>query len=195
MDKTQLNILFGATVVLLGGLAVYSLWGNLREPTIVRDSPAGTTGSADLPENHPSVDSAEQLAALEKLSREDPQNAGYKTQIGNIFYDMGLYKNAIELYQESLELKPEDPLVETDLATCYHYLGQHDQALELLDKVLKYRPHFPQALFNKGVVLQGGKQNVSAAVEAWEELLLTNPDHPMRADLEQRIRELKSDVN
>jgi tetratricopeptide (TPR) repeat protein len=195
MGKTQLNTLFGATVLLLGGLAVYSLVATLRNPVIIRDGPAGTAGSPGLPENHPTADFAERLAALQKLSREDPLNPAHKKEIGNLFYDMGLHQNAIQPYQEYLELKPEDPSVETDLATCYHYIGQHDKALEILERVLKYRPHFPQALFNKGVVLQRGKQDNRAAVEAWEELLRTNPDHPMKADLEQRIGELKSGMN
>jgi tetratricopeptide (TPR) repeat protein len=195
MDKTQLNMLFGATVVILFGLAVYSLWGNMKEPMIVRDSPGVQQAGADLPPNQPPDDAAERLAALEKLSREDPENAVLKREIGNIYYDMGLYQSAIEPYQESLALKPQEPGVETDLATCWHYLGQHDKALEILDRVLSYRPHFPQALFNKGVVLQMGKKNSMAAVKAWEELLRFHPDHPMKAELEQRIRALKSGTN
>jgi tetratricopeptide (TPR) repeat protein len=89
-------------------------------------------------------------------------------------------------------LKPQDPSVETDLATCYHNLGQHDKALEILNQVLGYRPHFPQALFNKGIIFLSGRQDDKAAIGVWEELLRTNPDYPMRAELEQRIRDLKS---
>jgi tetratricopeptide (TPR) repeat protein len=191
MTQKQLNIVFGGTVVLLGAIALYFMMENLRDPTIIRDAP---TGNADLPENHPPIDHAERLATLEKQSREDPQNAGYKTQIGNTLYDMGLYQDAIKSYEESLALKPEDPSVETDLATCYHYLDQHDKALEILNKVLTYRPHFHQALFNKGIILQMGKQDVNGAIAVWEELLLRNPNHPMRTGLEQRIRNLKSTI-
>jgi len=78
------------------------------------------------------------------------------------------------------------------MATSYHYLGQHDRALEILNKVLAYRPNFPQALFNKGVVLHVGKNDVRGAIAAWEELLRTNPSLPNRAELEQRISQLKA---
>lgn len=192
MTKKELDIFFGGTVVLLGAVAVYFLLDNLARPIIISDLPSRSSASSDLPENHPPIDTASRLAALERLSRDYPQNASYKSQIGDVFYDMGLFQNAIKPYQESLELKPEDPFVETDLATCYHQLGQHDKALEILDKVLAYRPGFPQALYNKGVVLQVGKQNAGAAIEVWEELLRANPNYPMRAEVEQRIRDLNS---
>jgi len=89
-------------------------------------------------------------------------------------------------------LRPQSPSVETDLATCYHLLGQHDRALEILDKVLQYRPHFAQALFNKGIVLHSGRNDLKGAIAAWEELLRTNPNLPQRADIEQRIEQLKA---
>jgi tetratricopeptide (TPR) repeat protein len=81
------------------------------------------------------------------------------------------------------------------MATCYHFKGQHDKALEILDRVLRYRPGFPQALFNKGIILQIGKSDNRGAVAAWEELLRVNPEFPQRAELEERIRQLRAAGN
>ncbi len=190
----RINLLFGGLVALLGGFPlVYSLFYLDGAPTIQSTATASLPpGHPGLPENHPPLDYAQELAALEERSRAEPQNPEYKTRIGNVYYDMEQYEKAIEAYQQSLALRPRSPSVETDLATCYHFLGDHDKALEILDKVLQYRPNFPQALFNKGIVLQSGKKDLKGAIAAWEELLRTNPKLPQRADLEQRIEQLRA---
>ncbi len=190
----RINLLFVGLVVLLGGFPlVYSLFYLDRAPAIQSTATASLPpGHPALPENHPPLDYARELAALEERSRAEPQNSEYKTRIGNIYYDMGQYEKAVEAFQQSLALRPRSPSVETDLATCYHFLGDHDKALEILDKVLQYRPNFPQALFNKGIVLQSGKKDLKGAIAAWEELLRTNPKLPQRADLEQRIEQLRA---
>jgi tetratricopeptide (TPR) repeat protein len=190
----RINLLFGGLVALLGGFAlVYSSFYLDRGPVIRSPATASLPpGHPSLPENHPPLDYARELAALEERSHAEPQNPDYRTRIGNIYYDIGQYEKAVEAFQQSLALRPQSPSVETDLATCYHILGQHDRALEILDKVLRYRPNFPQALFNKGIVLHSGKKDLKGAIAAWEELLRTNPNLPQRADLEQRIEQLKA---
>ncbi len=192
MNRKFVNVIFACVISLLGAVAIWSMYVNKNAP-IIREGPeVESTAGSKLPEGHPPLDSANQLAALEEMSSKDPQNPEYKTQIGNTYYDLGQYQKAIEAYQESLKLRPQDPNVETDMATCFHLLGQHDKALEILDKVLQYRPDFAQALYNKGIVLLNGKNDTKAGIAAWEELLRSNPNYPQRAELEQKIRQLKS---
>ncbi len=194
MDNKKVNALFAAVVIVLAGVALMSMYQNMSRP-VIQDSPEPDPSSMSLPENHPPLGAADRLMELEKMSAADPENAGYKTQIGNSYYDLGQYQKAAEAYESSLKLKPEDPSVETDLATCYHFLGQEDRALALLDKVLQSNPDFSQALFNKGIVLVDGKHDPKGALAAWKHLLDTNPGFPQRAQLEQRIRELTSTGN
>ena len=123
---------------------------------------------------------------------EDPQNADYRTQMANIYFDLGQFDKAADFYQQSLEISPGVPSVETDLATCYHYLGQVDKALETLDKVLQYRPGFPQAMFNKGIILAYEKNDVQGAIRIWEDLSRSDPAFSQKAELEQKIRQLKA---
>ena len=191
-EKRRVNLIFGCVVGLLAATSVTSMLLERNRPPIREAAMPDLPPDVKLPENHPPIDSSARLATLEQMSRNDPQNPDPKVQIGNIYYDMGQYRKAIDYYRESLKLRPEDPSVETDMATCYHYLGDHDKALETLDRVLQYRPNFPQALFNKGVVLQAGKNDVNGAVSAWESLLRSNPDFAQRAELERKIQQLKS---
>jgi cytochrome c-type biogenesis protein CcmH/NrfG len=169
------------------------MYANRNLPVILE--PAASQPEAPggrLPEGHPPVGSETQVATLEQAIKADPSNVELRTQLGNAYYDTRQYQKAIDAYAESLRLKPGDPHVETDMATSYHYLGQHDRALQTLDRVLQHTPGFTQALFNKGVVLQLGKNDAVGAAAAWEELLRTNPNFPQKADLEDRIRRLKA---
>lgn len=195
-NHKTINVIFGCVVGLLGGFALAYLYLQLERKPVIQP-PAASNLPPDhpkLPADHPPIDFAKELLALEQLSRESPQNAEYKTRIGNIYYDMGQYQKAIAAYEQSLALSPQNPSVETDLATSLHYAGDHDKALVVLEKVLKYSPNFAQALFNKGVVLQNGRKDLKGAIAAWEELLRVQPDLPQRADLEKRVRDLKAAI-
>jgi len=195
-NNRAINVVFGCVVFFLAAVAAASMYQNRNLPLVRDAAPRSPTG-VGLPENHPPIDSTGKLAALEQLSRENPQNADYRAQIGHFFYDSGEYQKAIDAYRESLRLRPQDASVETDMATCYHYLGQDDQALEILDRVLQYRPDFPVAMLNKGIVLQVGKKDAAGAIAIWERLervLQLNPTLPERSELERKIRQLKAEV-
>jgi tetratricopeptide (TPR) repeat protein len=189
-NRRGVNLLFGVLIATLGATALFFMYLNRNRPTVIEAAPV--TETAQLPEGHPPLDTADRVQALEKLSLGDPQNPDYKIQIGNAYYDLGQYQKAIDAYQQALKLRPNDAGVETDMGTCYHYLGQSDQALDVFNRVLGYRPNFPQALFNKGIALLEGKKDARAAIAAWEELVKSNPEFPQRAQVEQRIRQIKA---
>ena len=194
MRNAGVNLLFSAVIALLGVVSAVTMYLNRNQP-VIRDAPAGTSRvETQLPEGHPPIALSNRLVALEEASRREPQNAGHKIQIGNIYYDMGQFQKAIGSYEEALKLRPQDPAVETDLATCYHNIGEHRKALQILDGVLRHHPDFPMALFNKGIVLQAANSDVKGAIAVWERLLQTNPDFPQRADLERRIAQLRASV-
>jgi tetratricopeptide (TPR) repeat protein len=189
--KLRINLLFALVVLILGITAISSAIRNLNSRNS-RQASAPEALQQQLPQNHPPLDVIKKLEALEQVSAKEPRNADYRTQIGNIYYDMGQYEKAAEYYRQSLEIHPGDPNVETDMAACFHYMGQQERALEILDKVLGYSPNFPEAMFNKGIVLMSGKKDVNAGIAVWEDLLRKNPGYPRRAEIEQSIRELKS---
>ncbi len=190
--KAYVNLVFGFLILALGLVAGATMYVNRDRPVIRESAVSAPQAQQPLPDNHAPIDMSNRLMALEEMSRKEPGNAQYKVEVGNIYYDMGQYRKAATSYEEALKLKPQDPNVETDLATCYYNLGENDRALQVLDKVLQYRPGFPMAMFNKGIVLQAGKNDSRGAIAVWEALLQTNPDFPQRAALEQRIRESKA---
>jgi cytochrome c-type biogenesis protein CcmH/NrfG len=186
LSRSSVNLIFGIVVAVLAITA-----GTFIYQTSTQPENRSQTAESQVPENRPPIDLAERVAALEQLAAREPQNPEYPIQIGNLYYDAGEYSKAVDYYQRSLKLRPRDPNVETDLATCLHYLGQEDKALEILDNVLRYNPGFTQAKFNKGIVLIEGKKDVKNGIAVWEDLLRSDPNYGQRAQLEQRIRQLK----
>jgi tetratricopeptide (TPR) repeat protein len=193
LNKFGVNLIFACVVVALGVTVVIAISvGSSRSG--IRPAATQETVGTQLPENHPSVEIANRLMSLEQLAAKDPQNADYRTQIANLYYDMGQYDKAADFYQQSLNIRPQDPRVQTDLATSFYYLGESDKALAILDKVLKYDPNFSQALLNKGVILVSGKNDVKGAIKVWEDLLRSDPNFPQKAELKQRIDQLKASI-
>jgi tetratricopeptide (TPR) repeat protein len=191
LTKRVINLLFSGIVVCLAAVAAFSIYLNsgrsvVQTPSVQSDSISG------LSESGSDQVTADKVAAFEEMILKDPQNAQTRAQLGNLYYDLGQYQKAIDAYQESLKLQPNDPNVETDEATCYHYLGQHAKALEILDKVLLHHPNFPQALFNKGIVLIEGSNNIQDGIAVWENLLRTNPDFAQKVDLKNKLSKLRS---
>jgi tetratricopeptide (TPR) repeat protein len=189
-SKKQINIIFAVMALVLITVAI---WSSVRiEKSVLRtNSESGQTDSP-MPENHPPMDMAQKLTELLQKSGEEPRNAAIHAEIGNIYYDIKEYEKAVQAYQKSLDIQPADPYVETDLATCLHYLGRDDEALERFDHVLKHTPDFAQALYNKGIVLIHGKNDIAGGIEAWEKLLQTDMDPAKRAELQRNIQQLKS---
>lgn len=193
ISDLRMNIVFACIVGALGATAATFMYRNSGLPAS-REAPASGSASEQLPKNHPPVDLASRLSDLEHLIVKDPQNADYQTQVGDIYYDLAQYEKAADSYQRSLKLRPQDQNVETDLAACLYYLGRYDKALEILNKVLEYSPGFPQAMFNKGIVLVGGKQDVKGGLAVWEDLLRSHSEFAKRVELEQKIRQLKASI-
>lgn len=192
-NKSRVNFAFACIVAVLGLTAVREIYLNRGSSEGLRSAGREPEG-IQLPENHPSPEAIETLMALDQKIAEDPQNADYRTQIANLYYDLGQYEKAADFYQQSLDIRPGDPGVETDLAACFNYLGQIDKALETLDKVLQYHAGFPQAMFNKGVVLAHEKKDVQGAIRIWEDLLRLDPAFSQKAELQQKINQLKASV-
>ena len=191
ISKRGINSIFAVIVIGLAAVAGISVFNRSGNP-VIRESAVKENADATLPDNHPPEEIAKRLAALIQMSAEDPQNADLLSEIGNAYYDLGDYDKALASYRKSLEIQPQNPYVETDMATCLHYLNRNDEALLILDKVLKYRPNFPPALYNKGIVLIHGMNDLEGGIASWEELLKQDLDPARRAEIEQSIQQYKS---
>jgi len=143
-----------------------------------------------------SVESAAQIFQLEKMTKENPDDVGAWTSLGNLYFDTGNHQKAITAYTRSLALNPNNASVMTDLGVMYRRSGQPNKAIESFDKAAKIDPKQETALFNKGIVLMHDLNDLDGAIQAWQELVKRNPaatsptGQPVK-DLIERMKESK----
>ena len=77
------------------------------------------------------------------------------------------------------------------MGTAMFYLNHFDDAIAEFQKTLKADPNNAQALFNLGVAMLHGKNDTKRALEYWEKLVETNPNHPQAAFVREQIQKLK----
>jgi cytochrome c-type biogenesis protein CcmH/NrfG len=123
----------------------------------------------------PALDEA-RVKTLQAAIQKDPQNAGNYAQLGNVYFDAEQFPSAIDAYEHSLRINPNDPDVSTDLGVSYFYTNRADEALAQFERSLKMSPNHTKTLLNKGIVLAFGKENLPAATEEWKRVVSLSPD-------------------
>jgi tetratricopeptide (TPR) repeat protein len=132
-----------------------------------------------------------QAAPLIEQLKTDSKNAALLAKIGNVYYDAQQYPLAIDYYQQSLKIAPNDASVRTDMATAFWYTGNSDTAVAEFNRALSDEPNKPNALFNLGVVQWQGKMDVPGALASWKRLLDTNPNYEGRAKVAELMEQVK----
>jgi hypothetical protein len=133
------------------------------------------------------------MARLQELRgrlERNPKDLAALVGLGNMEFDARKFDKADGYYRRALALDPTNPDVRTDDAVTLHQTGHDIEALAQLDRVLAERPKFPNAVFNRGVVLQAiGRR--SDALAAFRTFLTTVPaSDPRAADAKSAIAQL-----
>jgi len=114
---------------------------------------------------------AQQLQSLKEIIKKDPKNLPALVELGNLHFDTGQPKEAIETYSQYLAIKPDNADVRTDMGIMYRALGDFDRAIEEFKKAAQSDPKHVNSRYNIGVVLLHDKNDIDGAVKAWEEYL------------------------
>ena len=119
-----------------------------------------------------------QVTQLTTQAAAEPQNAAVRAALGNLYFDVDRFDDAIRWYQEALKLKPSDPDVSTDLGIAFYYTNQADRALEQFRHSLSISPAHTKTMLNQGIVLAFAKQDLDGAAKAWERVVQLAPESP-----------------
>ena len=165
-------IIMSLVIGFLGGIIYSSLYSN-DNPPIAKSRPVAR--APQNPQQGLTPDQARKLMSLNQQVKKNPQDATAWTELGNVFFDTGQYKQAITAYKKSIELRPGNANVLTDLGVMYRRSGQPDKAIKVFDQASAIDPSNTQARFNKGIVFLYDKGNAAEAIKIWEDLLKTNP--------------------
>jgi tetratricopeptide (TPR) repeat protein len=129
------------------------------------------------------------LAQLKARVAKNPRDIAAFVELGDLYFDASKFDQAAGYYRSALALDPTNPEVRNDEAAALHAGGNDLEALREVDRVLAERPNFPQALFNRGIVL-GSMGRRSDAIIAYREFLKAAPKDPHAADAQTAIKEL-----
>jgi cytochrome c-type biogenesis protein CcmH/NrfG len=132
------------------------------------------------------------VAPLLAQLKTNPNDPKLLTQLGALYGKTHQFKEAAEYYDRATKADPKDVETRNELATSLYYAGDVDGALSQLQQSLKYDPKNVNALFNLGMVRWKGKNDSAGAVEAWKQLLKSNPGLDRKPIVEKMIAEAQS---
>ena len=127
---------------------------------------------------------ASKIQTLKEILKKDPKNLPAWVEMGNLYFDSGQPKEAIEAYSQYLTIKPDNPDVRTDLGIMYRSLGDFDRAIAEFRKAAESDPKHAHSRYNIGIVLLHDKEDIKGAIKAWGEYLKVDP----KSERAERIR-------
>lgn len=131
------------------------------------------------------------IKALQETLQKDPKNLQALEELGNLYFDTGKPREAIEAYSQYLAIQPEDPNVRTDMGIMFRALGDSDRAIAEFKRAAQSDPKHLNSRFNIGVVLLHDKNDVQGAIAAWEDYLKVDPNSDRAIRLKAQIERMK----
>jgi cytochrome c-type biogenesis protein CcmH/NrfG len=172
----------GATVAILKGTK------EVEKPAVVQKP---QMAPMPLPKGPDPIEAASKIQSLKEIVKKDPKNLPAWIELGNLYFDSGQPKEAIEAYRQYLAVKPDNSDVRTDMGIMYRALGEFDRAIEEFKKAAQSDPKHINSRYNIGIVLLHDKGDIKGAIKAWEEYLKVDPKGEKAERVRAQIENLK----
>jgi tetratricopeptide (TPR) repeat protein len=115
------------------------------------------------------------VATLEKLAKEHPDNFDAVTTLADTYAQQGNATAAIAQYEKALVLQPQNLEALTALGTQWQKLGNFEQAKNAYLRALAINDQLPLIHYNLGIVYNELGQ-LDQSVRAYQKALLLNPN-------------------
>jgi cytochrome c-type biogenesis protein CcmH/NrfG len=196
--KKETVILYVVIALLVGfisGATVGILWvtkGKEKTAMVQKPQVAPPGAPAPAPSARDTIEAASQIQTLKEIVKKDPKNLAAWVELGNLYFDTDQPKEAIEAYKQYLAIKPDNPDVRTDMGIMYRKLGEFDRAIEEFRKAAQSDPKHVNSRYNLGLVLLHDKQDMKAAIKAWEDYLKVDPSSERAQRIRAQIEKMKT---
>ena len=145
-----------------------------------RDPPAPISrGAVTADEPTLSAEESEQVRAYMAASARVPTtllSADDYFRQGRAYYRAGAYPQALEAYNRSLELKPDNLDALNNRGMTLDELKRYEEALKDYSHALELRPDFPEVLNNRGVAL-AKMERYDEGLKDYDRALELKPDY------------------
>ena len=132
---------------------------------------------------------------LEKAFSLKPTNPKGQNLLGLVYFKLGLFNRAIDIYTSLVESFPQDPTLRVNLAIALFKAEQLDLAEEQLRKAIELEPEHKSAHRYLGLILvrngqadEARKHFVKAGVENVDRLVSIPPMDPAGQEKKDRVR-------
>ncbi len=173
----------GATVAILKGTK------EVEKPAVVQKPQMAPMATPKGPDP---IEVASKIQSLKEIVKKDPKNLPAWIELGNLYFDSGEPKEAIEAYRQYLAVKPDNSDVRTDMGIMYRALGDFDRAIEEFKKVAQSDPKHVNSRYNIGIVLLHDKGDIKGAIKAWEDYLRVDPNSEKAQRVRAQIEKMKT---
>jgi len=173
----------GATVAILKGTK------SVERPVVVQEP---QMAPVPVPKGPDPIETASKIQSLKEIVKKDPKNLPAWIELGNLYFDSGQPKEAIEAYRQYLTVKPDNSDVRTDMGIMYRALGEFDRAIEEFKKAAQSDPKHINSRYNIGIVLLHDKGDIKGAIKAWEDYLRVDPNSEKAQRVRAQIEKMKT---
>jgi tetratricopeptide (TPR) repeat protein len=176
------------------GLVIGWILGTQQAPSAaVAAAAPPAQAAAQLPADPPApVLDVQRASALERQANSEPNNAVVRTELGNLYFDAQRFDLAASWYEAALKLDPKNVNVSTDLGVSYYSTNDPDRALKQFQYSLSLDPSHAKTLYNEGIVLALGKEDVDSAIKTWEKLIAVAPNSEEATRAANAIKTLRT---
>jgi cytochrome c-type biogenesis protein CcmH/NrfG len=185
-------VAFGIAGILFGLIAGWIIGSQYesarRQPLSSTPTAAATPAPAS---QAPPLDEAK-VTAFRSAAEREPNNAVPRAQLGDLYFGSERFDDAVKWYEQAMALTPADVRVSSQLAMAYYYTNQTDRALQQLERSTKMDPKHAETWLNLGFVRAFGKQDLTGAEQAWQQVLKIAPEAPEGQAAKRAIDSLRS---
>ena len=98
------------------------------------------------------------IKKVQELLKSDPQNFTLYTKLGNIYYQLGVYDEAVAQYQKAISIQPNFSQAMNGLMIIYSRRQEYDKAISILKNLKLIQPDNPEVYYN--IACLYAKQNM-----------------------------------
>ncbi len=174
------NIVLVIVIVCIVGFAGY-LAGTRSKvgPSKANQTAQQRTTAGSFSAGNQPIDFDEILSELKARLAENPNDGELHARLGDVYFGMQRFDEAIGYYKKAIELNPDDVDSYNDMGLSYHYKGNTVEGLKFINEGIAKNPYYQRIWLTKGFLLAYGLGNRKEATEAWQKAVTLDPDSPV----------------
>jgi tetratricopeptide (TPR) repeat protein len=134
--------------------------------------------------------SMEQIQADKKKIEQDPNDARALVSLADANFMIQRFEKSEEYYERALKSDPKNINARLSLSNCYIFMQKPDEAIHQLDQILSMQKDYPEALYNKGLILLQSKRDPGGAKQVWTQLVSAHADHELAQQVKGELGRL-----